>query len=74
MRDLLEGVKFTVKTHHSNLTYLNNAGSKKVLNWKTEIENRKLESGKRKTEIQSMISDSNTLKVPRISLQLPSAD
>jgi hypothetical protein len=45
MRDLLEGVKFTVKTHHSNLTYLNNAGSKKVLNWTLENRNWKTEKG-----------------------------
>jgi hypothetical protein len=45
MRDLLEGVKFTVKTRHSNLTYLNNAGSKKVLNWTLENRNWKTEKG-----------------------------
>jgi hypothetical protein len=36
--DLLGGVRFTIRTDHNNLLYLNNAGSRKVLNWKLSIQ------------------------------------
>lgn len=38
MEDLLGGVKFTIKTDHKNLQFLNQAGSKKVLGWKLAIQ------------------------------------
>ena len=38
MEDLLGGVKFTIKTDHKNLLFLNQAGSNKVLNWKLAIQ------------------------------------
>jgi hypothetical protein len=36
--DLLGGITFTIRTDHSNLLFLNNGGSKKVLNWKLAIQ------------------------------------
>jgi hypothetical protein len=38
MEDLLGGVKFTIKTDHKNLRFLNLAGSNKVRNWKVAIQ------------------------------------
>jgi len=31
------GVRFTIRTDHRNLLYLNNRGSRKVLKWKLDI-------------------------------------
>ena len=34
----MAGKHFTIRTDHNNLIFLNNAGSKKVLNWKLSIQ------------------------------------
>ena len=36
--DLLWGIRFTIRTDHRNLLYLNNHGSRKVLQWKLDIQ------------------------------------
>ena len=36
--DLVGGVRFTIRTDHRNLLYLNNHGSRKVLQWKLDIQ------------------------------------
>ena len=36
--DLLGGIRFTIRTDHRNLLYLNNHGSPKVLQWKIDIQ------------------------------------
>ena len=36
--DLVGGVRFTIRTDHRNLHYLNNHGSRKVLQWKLDIQ------------------------------------
>jgi len=36
--DLLGGIAFTIKTDHRNLLYMNNHGSRKVLQWKLDIQ------------------------------------
>jgi len=38
MDHILGGKHFTIRTDHNNLIFLNNAGSKKVLNWKLSIQ------------------------------------
>jgi len=36
--DLLGGVQFTLRTDHNNLIFMNQNGSRKVLNWKLSIQ------------------------------------
>ena len=36
--DLLGGIAFAIKTEHRNLLYMNNHGSRKVLQWKLDIQ------------------------------------
>ena len=36
--DLLSGIRFTIRTDHRNLLYLNNHGSRKVFQWKLDIQ------------------------------------
>ena len=36
--DLLGGIAFTIRTDHRNLLYMNNHGSRKVLQWKLDIQ------------------------------------
>ena len=36
--DLLGGIAFTIKTDHRYLLYMNNHGSRKVLQWKIDIQ------------------------------------
>ena len=36
--DLLGGISFTIRTDHRNLLYMNNHGSRKVLQWKLDIQ------------------------------------
>jgi len=36
--DLLGGIRFTIRTDHRNLLYLNNHGSRKFLQWKLDIQ------------------------------------
>ena len=38
MDHILGGKHFTIRTDHNNLIFLNNAGSKEVLNWKLTIQ------------------------------------
>ena len=38
MDDLLGGIAFTIKTDHRNLLYMNKHGSRKVLQWKPDIQ------------------------------------
>ena len=36
--DLLGGIAFTIRTDHRNLLYMNKHGSRKVLQWKLDIQ------------------------------------
>ena len=38
LEDLLGGVQFTLRTDHNNLIFMNENGSRKVLNWKLSIQ------------------------------------
>jgi len=38
LNDLLGGIRFTIRTDHRNLLYLNNHGFRKVLQWKLDIQ------------------------------------
>ena len=38
LEDLLGGVQFTLRTDHNNLIFMNQNGSRKVLNWKLSIQ------------------------------------
>ena len=42
--DLLGGIRFTIQTDHRNLFYLNNHGSRKILQWKLDIHTMMLKS------------------------------
>ena len=64
LEDLLGGVSFTIKTDHNNLIFMNNAGSKKVLNWKLAIQHFDFFIEHIKGE-QNIIADAFTRLVPR---------
>jgi len=36
--DLIEGIPFTIRTHHRNLLFMNQHGSRKGLHWKLDIQ------------------------------------